>query len=92
MSAPTVAEAKQRLRIETADDDTMLTGMLEAATEVVLNYIKTPDFEWSDANAERVKSAIYLVVVVLYDGEPTDDPLGPTVKALLHSLRDPTLA
>lgn len=70
------------------------------ATEIVIDYLKKPDHEWTTSDVPgQVSAAIILVIRALLDGEEADllsalansDPSSPVV-ALLMRLRDPALA
>jgi len=76
--------------------------LIEDATGIVLDYLKTDGAQWSlEAGEEEgeeapgpvpatVTAAICLVVRNLYD--EVDEPLSPAVRALLERHRDPALA
>lgn len=70
------------------------------ATEIVIDYLKKPDHEWTVADVPgQVSAAIILVIRALFDGEEAEllsglakgDTATPVV-ALLMRLRDPALA
>lgn len=76
--------------------------LIEDATGIVLDYLKTDGSQWTlDPGEEEgedapsavpapVTAAIILVVRNLYD--EVEEPLSPAVKSLLYRLRDPALA
>lgn len=102
MALVTLVEAKSHLRVMHDDEDNDITLRMEAATEIVVDYIKQPDNEWTDADAPfLIKAAILLVLADLYenrgDGESpeygqADGYLTKPVTAILHRYRDPALA
>lgn len=70
------------------------------ATEIVIDYLKKPDHEWTTEDVPgQVSAAIILVIRALIDGEEAEllsglakgDTATPVV-ALLMRLRDPALA
>jgi len=70
------------------------------ATEIVIDYLKAPDHEWTVSDVPGpVSAAIILVIRALLDGEEAEllsglakgDTATPVV-ALLMRLRDPALA
>ena len=90
----TATEAKQRLRIDFDDENTVVASMIEEATDIIINYIKKPNHGWTiETVPGRIRSAIYLVFGALYEGRTAlDEILTDTVKALVHRDRDPALA
>jgi hypothetical protein len=100
---------KQALRIAERDgndqilpheDDTILQGYIDTATEAVLRYLKVDGSGWDVANAPAsVRQAVVLAVQSMYDpdrvdllsGLGTSDPKNPIV-AMLCMMRDPTVA
>lgn len=90
----TVTEAKQRLRVDFSDDDTLIEALLEEATDIVVGYIKNPDHGWDAQTVPgRIKAAILLVTGSLYENrDATGEVLTEGVRALLHRDRDPSLA
>lgn len=93
----TLVEVKAYLRIDTADNDGEITLLTEAASEGVLRYIKAAtEGDIPADGVDSVKAATLLQVGNLFrfkgDEANPETVLSPTVKAVLHSLRDPTLA
>ena len=93
----TLDEAKAHLRIDGADSDGEITLLTEAASEVVLRYIKVPSEEEIPADgADSVKAATLLVLGNLFrfggDELNPETVLSLSVRAVLHSLRTPTLS
>lgn len=74
---------------------------IEQATDIVIDYIKRPDHEWTvDDVPGQVSAAIILVIASLFDdfdraemlaGLSGGDLKNPVV-GLLHRLRDPAMA
>lgn len=92
MALLTLAEAKTDLRVEGNDEDADVTLKMEAATEIVIDYIKQPDHTWTAADCPfLIKAAVMLVLRNLYDAQDAH-PLTEGVKAILHRFRDPALA
>lgn len=110
----TVEQVDNALRLNLANDlgdpsgddaDTSrlddITLKITQATDIVLDYLKKGDDEWTvDTVPGRVSAAIILVIGSLYDdgakaellqGLAGGDLANPVV-AILYRLRDPTLA
>lgn len=92
------AEARLHLRIDVEPEspagpvDLLLDMKILQASEIVTDYIKTPEHDWTEYTAPPlIKAAVLLVLGVIYD-HPTDDPLTVGVKNILHRYRDPALA
>jgi len=102
MSLVTLDEAKSHLRVMHSDEDATITLYMNAATEIVIDYIKKPDHEWTDAEAPfLIKAAILLVLAGLYENRGDDEKpdysqadgyLAKPVTAILHRYRDPAYA
>jgi hypothetical protein len=94
----TVDEARRHLRLtasnmEDADVAADVASKAQAATEIVIDYLKRPDHGWTEETTPfMVKSAILLVLGALFDDREGGDPLSDAVKSLLWRSRDPTLA
>lgn len=83
--------AKKALRVSGSDLDSDLQLRLNQATEIVIDYIKQPDHEWtSETVPGPISAAILLVTRNLFD--EVDEPLSDPVRALVHRFRDPALA
>lgn len=93
----TIEEARRHLKLTTsnmADADVAadVADKAEAATDIVIDYIKQPDHEWTDADAPAlIKAAVLLVLGDLFDNREAATISDP-VKNLLHRYRDPALA
>lgn len=85
-------EAKRQLRVEDTDQDEVISEMAEAASAIILDYIKQPDAAYDDETVPPViKTAVKMMVATLFcDREATDIP--DPVKSLLTRYRDPALA
>jgi hypothetical protein len=94
----TLEEARTHLRLtedefEDADIAATVTFQAEAASDIVIDYLKRPDHEWTEADAPAlVKAAILLVLGALFDNREGGDPISDAVKSLLWRYRDPALA
>lgn len=79
---------KKHLRYDTdfTDADEAISIKIDQASSIILDYLKVDEL---DPVPEFVQAAACLSVEALFDG---GDPLGDTVKALLHRSRDPELA
>lgn len=102
MSLVTLEEAKAHLRVMHFDEDSTIAIYMNAATEIVVDYIKKPEHEWTDTNVPfLIKAAVLLVLTGLYENrgdeaEPdysqADGYLAKPVTAILHRYRDPAYA
>jgi uncharacterized phage protein (predicted DNA packaging) len=90
----TTEEAKKRLRIDFADDDALVAELVSEATDIIVDYLKKPDHEWTAETVPfRVKAAILLVTGSLYENRDAgEEVLTSNVRALIHRDRDPALA
>ena len=101
----TLAQAKEHLRIDTADGDADLTLKIHAASAAVLNYMKsasvyeTVQSGGTPAVRFEVQASVLLMLGYLNkdrDGDPDHEyeagMLPRPVTALLYALRDPSLA
>ena len=93
----TIDEARRHLNLTVsdmgADKGADIDGKAEAASEIVIDYIKRPDHGWTAETVPfHVKAAILLVLGALVADREGGDPLSDAVKGLLHRFRDPALA
>ena len=101
----TFEEARLHLQMtssDIADNDIVdRVGMyIDAASDIVIDYIKRPDHGWDEVYAPPlIKAAVLLLIgqldAIREGGEGTAT-MGPTlpdpVRAILHRYRDPALA
>lgn len=75
--------------------DEQLAGIANDATDIVIDYLKTPDHEWTvETVPGPVRSAIIRVAILLRDQSVSDKPVNfidEGVKDLLHRFRDPAM-
>lgn len=101
----TLQEAKEHLRIDHDAEDADLTLKIEAASRMILEYVKRSESDYdedSDGILEvpyTMKMACLIMVGILYrdrDGTESDKWqqgfLPFSVTALIYNLRDPSLA
>jgi hypothetical protein len=93
----TADEARRHLNLTESDMDADktadITAKAQAATDIVIDYIKRPDHGWDDATVPPLlKIAVLLVLGALADDREGGAPLSDAVKSLLHRYRDPALA
>lgn len=87
-----LAEAQTELRQPGAAFAIDIGKKANMASDIVIDYIKRPDHNWTEETVPLVvKAAILAVLQILYD-EPNGDPLNANVRRLLHRFRDPALA
>lgn len=99
---------KRRLRVDHADDDEVLTDLIESSTDVVINHLKSAADAYLDSGGDvpsgveipaAIKTATTMLVGYLYR-DPDQDPekafgegeLPGPVVVILRPLRDPALA
>lgn len=100
----TLQQASDHLRRDTTDDNTDLTLKIEAASDAVLNYLKSDGEDYLDSSgdvvAENVPNAVrmatLLLVGVFYSNRDNSTEfergyLPPVVTALLYPLRAPAI-
>lgn len=108
MSFVTLGETKSGLRIDHNDDDPFLQMLAEAATGIIIDYLKSAADEYLDEEGEvldaaavpaKIKAATIFLVGVMErnrDQDPqglfADGRLPMPVRAMLYPLRVPTLA
>ena len=70
---PTLAETKLHLRVDHGDEDSYITGLIDAAETSVLNYLDVPELP----DTGPVMAAVLLLVGALYENREavTDRPL-----------------
>lgn len=90
----TPEEAKRRLRIDFADDDSLVAELVSEATDIIVDYLKKHDHGWTAETVPfRVKAAILLVTGSLYENRDAGEAvLTSNVRDLIHRDRDPALA
>ena len=82
---------KEYLRILGTDFDAELSLKAELATEIVVDYIKTPDHGWTTEDVpDVIKAAICEVARNLVRGDQS--PLSEDIKNILRRRRDPAIA
>lgn len=94
--------ALSHLRVEAGDDDDTIKDLIDAASDIVIDYLKLKEIPetWALENDTTVstvpgpvRAAVLLVITVLYeDREGATDPLTPAVESLLMRMRDPAVA
>jgi hypothetical protein len=116
MALVTLNQAKRQLRIaipenyedEIEDENADVQDKIDQASEIVLDFIKQRDSDWTDPDGDNaapalIQAAVLLILTALYDdrsgptvGELLTSPNGSTaagsVAALLWRYRDPALA
>ena len=94
--------ALSHLRVEAVEDDDAIKDLIDAASDIVVDYLKLKEIPdtWALEDCDTastvpgaVRSAVLLVLGTLYDDrEGTTSPLTPAVESLLMRLRDPAVA
>ncbi len=52
-------EAKQYLRVDTADEDAVISGILASASRLCVDVARLTEEQWSDINSDRSRSERY---------------------------------
>ena len=63
----TLAETKLHLRVDAADDDTLIAALMETARLAVANYLNMPEASVTSTVPSPIKSAGLLMVADLYE-------------------------
>ena len=63
----TLEEVKIFLRIDSDDEDTLITSLIKTSTEIVEEILRYPLSEFNENIPETVKQAIYIVFASLYE-------------------------
>lgn len=73
----TLAETKQHLRVDLEDDDTLITGLIAAATTATGDYLDNASLVMDATAPAPVKTAALLLVADLYENRTaqTERPL-----------------
>lgn len=88
----TLQEAKNHLRILSEDEDNDIQLKVDAASDILLDYIKRPDAPWTESDAPPlVKAATLLMVKTLFE-DAEADPINDSIIRILFRYRDPALA
>ena len=85
----TLDEMKNYLRVDTSDDDDLITGMIGAAQKQCLNILRT-DNESALSDIENGKLAVMFMTAYLYEHRDEADhkALNLTLRALLFADRE----
>jgi hypothetical protein len=99
MDLVTLEQAKTHLRVDGADSDVEIGGLILEASSIVMDYLKKEvPIEWNAPDAEVpgtgvpgvVQAATLLVIGELFrNREAGADPISPGVESLLRRQRDP---
>lgn len=89
MALMTTQEAKDYLRILSADFDAELALKVPQANAIVLDYITVAEVDLAGDDLDVARAAVGQVAGALLEGSP---PLSADVKNILRRLRDPSLA
>lgn len=99
MSLVTFDQAKAHLAVDHNEDDTLIQVFVDAASDIVLDYLKKTVEDLPGSPSEvppTIEAATLLVIGALYENrdgaENAPQPLSQAVKDLLHRYRDPALA
>lgn len=96
----TLEAAKEHLRIDDPDQDEEVTDRIGDASDIVIDYLKRPDHEWTEDDVPgNVRASVLLVLGALWQnregvGQYAEDmdPISPAVVSLLRRMRDPAIA
>ena len=104
MALITLAEAKTYLRVDTADDDALIGGLLLSAGRLCADVARLTDAEWAQADADpsendstdivslraALRVAVYYTLGYLYEHREEADhhDLLLTLRSLLFAVRE----
>ena len=54
-----LAEAKQYLRVDTADEDAVISGLLASAQRLCVDVARLTEDQWADINSDKTRSDRY---------------------------------
>lgn len=85
----TVDEMKHYLRVDSSDDDTLISGMIEASEKHCMDVLRTDD-ETMLASCENGKIAVMFMTAYLYEHREEADhhAMNLTLRALLFGDRE----
>ena len=59
MALVTLAEAKEYLRVDTADEDAMIGILLSSAARLCVDVARLTEEQWADIDSDKVRSVRY---------------------------------
>ena len=85
----TLDEAKEYLRVEYADEDTLLDDLLKAAHQICMDVARITDEADFGADMEQAKAAVMYTVAYLYEHREEADHHEQmlTLRSLLFGIR-----
>ncbi len=85
----TLEEAKNYLRVDYADDDTLITGLIATAQKLCMDVARMDDADQFAASGENAHTAMLYTVAYLYEHREEADhrTLMLTLRALLFGIR-----
>ena len=85
----TLEEAKNYLRVDYADDDTLITGLIATAQKLCMDVARMDDADQFAAGGENAHTAMLYTVAYLYEHREEADhrTLMLTLRALLFGIR-----
>ena len=85
----TLEEAKNYLRVDYADDDALITGLIVTAQKLCMDVARMDDADQFAASGENAHTAMLYTVAYLYEHREEADhrALMLTLRALLFGIR-----
>ena len=85
----TLEEAKNYLRVDYADDDTLISGLIATAQKLCMDVARMDDADQFAASGENAHTAMLYTVAYLYEHREEADhhALMLTLRALLFGIR-----
>ena len=85
----TLEEAKNYRRVDYADDDTLITGLIATAQKLCMDVARMDDADQFAASGENAHTAMLYTVAYLYEHREEADhrTLMLTLRALLFGIR-----
>lgn len=85
----TLEEAKNYLRVDYADDDTLISGLITTAQKLCMDVARMDDADQFAASGENAHTAMLYTVAYLYEHREEADhhALMLTLRALLFGIR-----
>ena len=85
----TLEEAKNYLRVDYDDDDTLINGLIASAQQLCMDVARTEDADEFAASGDTAHTAVLYTTAYLYEHRENADhhKLALTIRALLFGMR-----
>ena len=85
----TLEEAKNYLRVDFDEEDTLITGLIASAQQLCMDVARTDDADAFAASGDTARTAVLYTTAYLYEHRENADhhKLALTIRALLFGMR-----